>query len=510
MKLNKEHVGLLRELVDNEFGDKTIDEILREKIKSDKTNKIIRGRIGTLKENGLLNVIWADNTVYYAELTDKGRSYFDTEIEEVHSIKNNFKGKIKKDDILISSFLKEYKMIEKCGEGGNSNVYKVKDREDNLYAIKVLKKDLSSEKLKRFKNEMFFCMRTSFTNIISIVDNGLIQIDDKPIMFYVMPYYEYNLRDVINGNYSEDDYLVFFMQILKAVKYIHDKKMFHRDIKPENILLDVKENMCKLADFGIAHFHEEDLYTAIETKATSKMANFEYSAPEQKRKGEMVTYKADIYALGLILNELYTKKVPIGSGYKLISDVSNKYAFLDKIVEKMIKQNPEDRFNSLEEVEREIEINLKIQASNEILNELENIKLQANEENDILILEPPRIIKFDYDKDAEDLKIYLDKSVNELWIDCLGGTSYKYMMGFDINQFKFNNNEAKVHVPLYQLDNVQEIIDYFKDWVKNANNLYPEKVKKNIKLEKIKKEEELKRKIEKEEKINALLKSVKI
>ena len=80
--------------------------------------------------------------------------------------------------------------------------------------VLVLKKDLSSEKLKRFKNEMFFCMRTSFTNIISIVDNGLIQIDDKPIMFYVMPYYEYNLRDVINGNYSEDDYLVFFMKIL--------------------------------------------------------------------------------------------------------------------------------------------------------------------------------------------------------------------------------------------------------------------------------------------------------
>ena len=53
----------------------------------------------------------------------------------------------------------------------------------------------------------------------------------------------------------------------------------------------------------------------------------------------MVTYKADIYALGLILNELYTKKVPTGSGYKLISDVSNKYAFLDKIVDKMIKQN---------------------------------------------------------------------------------------------------------------------------------------------------------------------------
>lgn len=374
MKLNKEHVELLRELVDNEFENKAIDEILREKIKNDKTNTIIRGRIGTLKENGLLNVLWADNTVYYATLTDKGRNYFEMG-QTQPSIKMNLRNNLKKGDTLISSYLEEYIIIKECGEGGNSNVYKAKEKNGNIYAIKVLKKDLSSEKLKRFKNEMFFCMRNSFKNIINVIDNGVIEIDNKPIMFYVMPYYEHNFRDIINGNYTEDDDLIFFMQVLKAVKYIHNKGMFHRDIKPENILFDEKSKICKLADFGIAHFHEDDLYTTIETKATSKMANFEYSAPEQKRKGEIVTYKVDIYALGLILNELYTKKVPIGSGYKLVSDVSNKYAFLDKIVEKMIKQNPENRFNSLEEVESEIEINLKMQASDKILNELENIKL---------------------------------------------------------------------------------------------------------------------------------------
>ena len=67
-------------------------------------------------------------------------------------------------------------------------VYKVEDTNGNVYALKLLNKNISIEKIKRFKNEMAFCIKTDNANIIKIIDNGL--TDDKEQIFYVMPYYE--------------------------------------------------------------------------------------------------------------------------------------------------------------------------------------------------------------------------------------------------------------------------------------------------------------------------------
>lgn len=80
---------LLRELIKREIEDGELDELLRNKIEEDKTDKIVRGIIGTLKYNGLLNVHWAEDTVYYAELTNTGRTYFEREkryMEQIEKI----------------------------------------------------------------------------------------------------------------------------------------------------------------------------------------------------------------------------------------------------------------------------------------------------------------------------------------------------------------------------------------------------------------------------------------
>ncbi len=69
---------------------------------------------------------------------------------------------------------------------------------------------------------------------------------------------------------------------MKALEFAHNKKVWHRDIKPENILVDENDNVV-LADFGIAHFCDELLITAVETKAAERLANFQYSAPEQRK-----------------------------------------------------------------------------------------------------------------------------------------------------------------------------------------------------------------------------------
>ena len=70
---------LLKELLECELKNDNIAEALREELEKDKTDTITRSIIGTLKYNGLLKVNWADNTVYYAELTNEGRTYFERE-----------------------------------------------------------------------------------------------------------------------------------------------------------------------------------------------------------------------------------------------------------------------------------------------------------------------------------------------------------------------------------------------------------------------------------------------
>jgi eukaryotic-like serine/threonine-protein kinase len=74
--------------------------------------------------------------------------------------------------------------------------------------------------------------------------------------------------------------------------------VFHRDLKPENILYDRNADRLVVADFGIAHFEEDQLLTAVETKDRERLANFKYAAPEQGIRGRPVDHRADIFAFG--------------------------------------------------------------------------------------------------------------------------------------------------------------------------------------------------------------------
>lgn len=150
---------LLKELVDNEFTERGIANILREKIEEDKTDRIIRGIIGTLKNNGLISVSWADDTVYYAELTDAGRTYFEREKKYIEKLKqmsgdtyniNNSgifnMGNIENLNINIDNSIHEIeKKIEDKGNEDKEELkeilQEVKDYLDNIKETKTLGKN---------------------------------------------------------------------------------------------------------------------------------------------------------------------------------------------------------------------------------------------------------------------------------------------------------------------------------------------------------------------------------
>lgn len=401
----------------------------------------------------------------------------------------------------VSTYLNEYKEIEIIGEGGNSTVYKVVDSNGNEFALKLLNKKHDKESIKRFKNEMDYCLKNSHSNIIKVVDNGIFNIGDETFMFYVMPLYKKSLRKMMDEEIPHDLILNYFNMILEAIKYFHKGNNFHRDIKPENILYDDIENKLVVSDFGISHFCKEDLYTIVETKSSSRMANFQYASPEQRIKGGIVDSKSDIYALGLILNEMFTHQVPNGSSYKKIGDINPDYSFLDEIVDNMIKQNKEDRFKDIEAVQYEIKVKLELFNKNKEIDKLKEIKILEAEEKDILILEPPKLIDVSYDEYESRLRFTLSQPINQIWVDSITSSTWGEVLGYGLERFRFEDEYASVKMSINSLDSAQKVIDNFKGWINNANRAYPGKIRAKREMEKREKEQEIRNEILRKEKI---------
>lgn len=401
----------------------------------------------------------------------------------------------------VSAYLNTYTEVEIIGEGGNSTVFKVKDEENNEYALKLLNKKHDRESIKRFKNEMKYCMKTDNKNIMKVLDNGIFELNEGKIMFYVMPLYDNNFREIIAGEYDNEKKLELFNRVLEGVKKFHNDNNFHRDLKPENILYNKVTDEVVVADFGISHFNKEDLDTVVETKVSSKMANFQYAAPEQRIKGKIVDKSADIYALGLILNELFTGEVPYGVNYKKIADSCPEYSFLDIVVNMMIQQNKENRIKDIETVQYEIKSRIEIANKNKEVEKLRQIKIEDSEETDILIMEPPKLIDVTYDDEEGRLRFKLSQPINDIWIESIKNGSRTCLFGYDVDRFRFEEKYASVQLPAYRLEIAQEIVNYFKSWINIANASYPRKVYSTRESEKRRKEAEIKAEIERKEKI---------
>ena len=222
--------------------------------------------------------------------------------------------KLKK-PVLFETTFGIYEANELLGEGGAGRVYGGVGLDSTRIAIKVLSTNTaSSDKRRRFKNEIGFLARNTHSNIVTISDHGVSHIGSTFVgPFYVMPRYDGSLRDLMKKGIKPDKVLMLFNQIMDGVEAAHLQGVIHRDLKPENILYNEGAMTLAIADFGIASFTEDLLITRVETGPAQRLANFEYAAPEQRTRGVQVDAATDIYALGLILNEMFTGVVPHGT-----------------------------------------------------------------------------------------------------------------------------------------------------------------------------------------------------
>lgn len=377
-----------------------------------------------------------------------------------------------------------------ANEISNGLLLKVK-LEDIEYVAKILVSNKSKQE--RFIDEMNFQSKSEGPYIVKSLDIGTTQLSDnskKEYLFYIMD--EYVPFSSIFNKISEHQKLKYILQICDGLKYCHKMNVIHRDLKPENILYDKQNDKVLISDFGIAHFENSN-----KTSQSEKIGNFRYHAPEQN----IIGFKdygpfTDIYSLGLIINELFTKEISLGTKYKRIRDVYPLYSFLDEIIDTMLVNDYHLREHDINVIINKIKIGnnnvdkFEEEVITKINNELieKNIKLSNDSieiiKNDFALVDyfiknkiNPTDKKlnwnYHYNFTYNLNNIYLD---TYLLLKIYNFVNYKFQ--YECNGSYIDNYTFDLEKDKYLINQFQEVLDsynvhpYFKHYKNESMNLF--------------------------------------
>jgi tRNA A-37 threonylcarbamoyl transferase component Bud32 len=215
-------------------------------------------------------------------------------------------------DALLGSLVDgRYEVLAVLGEGGMGTVYEVKHRAlGKRFALKALRKDLTAdgEIAARFIQEARTAAAVSHPGLVEITDFGRLESGQ---VYFVMELLEgQSLAALLRtgGPLPAARGLDIVRQLVHALKAAHDASIVHRDLKPDNIHVgrgDAERDLVKIVDFGLAKV----IGSSKLTRAGMVFGTPHYMSPEQAA-GEVVDHRADIYALGIVMYEMFTGKVP--------------------------------------------------------------------------------------------------------------------------------------------------------------------------------------------------------
>jgi serine/threonine protein kinase/Tfp pilus assembly protein PilF len=210
-------------------------------------------------------------------------------------------------DLTIGSkFAGRYQVIEELGKGGMGKVYKVQDTKiEEKIALKLLNLEFApgDKTLERFRNELKLARKISHRHVCRMYD--LNEAEGMP--YITMEYVSgEDLKSLIRriGQFTVGKAVFIARQVCEGLTEAHRLSVVHRDLKPQNIMIDSDGNV-KVMDFGIAR----SLKTKGITDTGEIFGTPEYMSPESL-EGKEVDGRTDIYALGIILYEMLTGRVP--------------------------------------------------------------------------------------------------------------------------------------------------------------------------------------------------------
>jgi len=265
---------------------------------------------------------------------------------------------------MIGRTISHYRILEEVGRGGMGVVYKAEDTKlKRTVALKFLPQGSlrDSRAKERFILEAQAASALEHTNICTIHE---IDETEDGRLFIVMAFYEgQTLKEKIEkGPLPIDEAVEIAVQIARGLARAHEQKIVHRDIKPANIFL-TKEGVVKILDFGLAKLSNRSLLT---TEGTT-LGTAAYMSPEQAT-GKEADHRSDIWALGVVLYEMMTGRLPFRGEYEqavvyaiLNEDPPPPTALrtdvpldLERIILKALAKNPDKRYQYVDEMANDL------------------------------------------------------------------------------------------------------------------------------------------------------------
>jgi serine/threonine-protein kinase len=275
-------------------------------------------------------------------------------------------------DSLIGSVVdNRYEVLSVLGEGGMGIVYAIRHRAlSKRFALKALRKDLASdgEIAARFMQEARTAASVSHPGLVEITDFGRLPTGQP---FFVMELLEgQSLAALIRtgGPIPAGRGVDIIRQVAEALGAAHDRSIIHRDLKPDNIHITPGEggrDHVTIVDFGLARV----IGASRLTRAGMVFGTPHYMSPEQAM-GEVTDHRADVYALGVVMYEMFTGSVPFEADsymgvltkhmYMAPTPPSQlagtaKLGALEGMLLRCLEKKPEQRYASLRDLIRDLD-----------------------------------------------------------------------------------------------------------------------------------------------------------
>ncbi|MFC2164301.1 protein kinase [Acidobacteriota bacterium] len=217
-----------------------------------------------------------------------------------------------------STIANRYEIIEELGKGGMGVVYRVADplNPDRLVALKSIRHKLvHSELIGRFQAEFRVLTSLQHPNVAAAFDFE--SFPGSEDYFFTMEFVEgYDIFRATEG-LSWQQIVSLLIQVCRALSYVHSRKLIHYDIKPGNVLVD-NEGHVKVLDFGLA---------AVKSIGPGEWRGGTpaYMAPEQADPEALVDHRSDLYSLGIMAYQLFSRQLPFRS--RSVSELFRMHRF---------------------------------------------------------------------------------------------------------------------------------------------------------------------------------------